>query len=159
MSLEIWMGDFPGGPAVTTLRFHRRGHGFDPWSGDEDPTCLVAQQKEKKKKKMDGTSSFVYLPPDHILSLFWCLKDPVPLHKLFSESLLHFSFKDKHIHLVPQFLFYELYQRSFCIYQRQRTLIAEAECQSFVPSLVTRLSFPNQRAMSTPHTIDLSGST
>ena len=27
-------GDFPGGPVVKTLRFHRRGHGFDPWSGD-----------------------------------------------------------------------------------------------------------------------------
>ena len=29
---ENW--DFPGGPVVTTPRFHRRGHGFDPWSGN-----------------------------------------------------------------------------------------------------------------------------
>ena len=26
--------DFPGGPALKTLRFHGRGHGFDPWSGN-----------------------------------------------------------------------------------------------------------------------------
>ena len=24
--------DFPGGPVVRALRFHCRGHGFDPWS-------------------------------------------------------------------------------------------------------------------------------
>ena len=24
--------DFPGGPVVETLRFHCRGHGFNPWS-------------------------------------------------------------------------------------------------------------------------------
>ena len=27
-------GDFPGGPVVGTLRFHCKGHGFDPWSGN-----------------------------------------------------------------------------------------------------------------------------
>ena len=26
--------DFPGGPVVKTLCFHRRGCGFDPWSGN-----------------------------------------------------------------------------------------------------------------------------
>ena len=26
--------DFPGGPVVKALRFHCRGHGFDPWSGN-----------------------------------------------------------------------------------------------------------------------------
>ena len=26
--------DFTGGPVVKTLGFHRRGHGFDPWSGN-----------------------------------------------------------------------------------------------------------------------------
>ena len=29
-SQEREMGDFPGGPVVETLRFHRRGHTFDP---------------------------------------------------------------------------------------------------------------------------------
>ena len=26
--------DFPGTPVVKTPRFHCRGHGFDPWSGN-----------------------------------------------------------------------------------------------------------------------------
>ena len=26
--------DFPGGPVVETPRFHFRGHGFNPWSGN-----------------------------------------------------------------------------------------------------------------------------
>ena len=26
--------DFPGGPVVKTSRFHCRGHGLDPWSGN-----------------------------------------------------------------------------------------------------------------------------
>ena len=29
---SIW--DFPGGPVVRTPRFHCRGQGFDPWSGN-----------------------------------------------------------------------------------------------------------------------------
>ena len=41
-------GDFPGGPAVRTLSFHCRGHRFDPWSGNEDPSCCVARPNEKK---------------------------------------------------------------------------------------------------------------
>ena len=28
---------------VKTLCFHCRWHGFDPWSGNQDPTCHVAQ--------------------------------------------------------------------------------------------------------------------
>ena len=30
--------DFPGGPVVKTPRFHCRGNGLDPWSGNKDPT-------------------------------------------------------------------------------------------------------------------------
>ena len=26
--------EFPGGPVVRALRFHCRGHGFDPWLGN-----------------------------------------------------------------------------------------------------------------------------
>ena len=37
--------DFPGGPVVKTLCFHCRGCGFDPCSGNQDPTCLVATNK------------------------------------------------------------------------------------------------------------------
>ena len=28
------LGDFLGGPVVKTLHFHRRRHGFHPWSGN-----------------------------------------------------------------------------------------------------------------------------
>ena len=34
--------DFPGGPVVKTLCFQCRGHGFDPWSWNKDPTCHAA---------------------------------------------------------------------------------------------------------------------
>ena len=37
----IW--DFPGGPVVKTQRFHCTGCGFDPWSENLNPTCLIAQ--------------------------------------------------------------------------------------------------------------------
>ena len=29
-----YLWDFPGGPVVKTPRFHCRGCGFDPWSGN-----------------------------------------------------------------------------------------------------------------------------
>ena len=31
-------GDFPGSPVVKTPGFDCRGHKFDAWSGNEDPT-------------------------------------------------------------------------------------------------------------------------
>ena len=31
---ELHCRDFPGGAVVRTPRFHCRGHGFDPWSGN-----------------------------------------------------------------------------------------------------------------------------
>ena len=37
--------DFPGSPVVKTLSFHCRGHGFDPWSGNQDPTSCVVKPK------------------------------------------------------------------------------------------------------------------
>ena len=40
--------DFPGGPVVKTLR---RGHGFDPCSGNEDPESHVAWPKQRNKQK------------------------------------------------------------------------------------------------------------
>ena len=42
--------DFPGSPVVGTPCFHCRGQGFDPWSGNSDPTCHTAWPKRKKKK-------------------------------------------------------------------------------------------------------------
>ena len=35
--------DFLGGPSVKTPHFHCRGHGFDPWLGNWDPTCWRVQ--------------------------------------------------------------------------------------------------------------------
>ena len=42
------VGGFPGCAVVRTLCIHCRGHGFKPWSGNEDPTCPVLWQKKKK---------------------------------------------------------------------------------------------------------------
>ena len=38
--------DFPGGPVVKTLSFQCRGRGFDPWSGNYNPTCHVVRPKK-----------------------------------------------------------------------------------------------------------------
>ena len=43
--------DFPSGPVVKTPHFSYRGQGFDPWSGNWDPTCQVVWPKKKKKKR------------------------------------------------------------------------------------------------------------
>ena len=44
--------DFLGGPVVKTLRFHYKGHRFNPWSGNEDLACNMVWQKLGKKKKV-----------------------------------------------------------------------------------------------------------
>ena len=41
--------DFPGGPVVKTPRFHYRGHRFDPWLENWDPTCHTMQPNRKQK--------------------------------------------------------------------------------------------------------------
>ena len=43
--------DFPGGPVVKTPFSQGRGHGFDPQSGNQDPTCCMVQPKKRKKKE------------------------------------------------------------------------------------------------------------
>ena len=45
--------DFPGGPVVKTPLFLCRGHGFEPWSGNEDPICHMAWPKNKKLKNYE----------------------------------------------------------------------------------------------------------
>ena len=42
-------GDFPSGPVVKSLCFQCRGHRFNPWLRNSDPTCCVVQQKKKKR--------------------------------------------------------------------------------------------------------------
>ena len=43
--------DFSGAPVVKTPCFQCRRHGFDPWSGNKDPTYHVSRLKEKKIKR------------------------------------------------------------------------------------------------------------
>ena len=40
----------PGRPVVRTLRFHGRGYGFNPSSGNEDLACCMALPKRPKKQ-------------------------------------------------------------------------------------------------------------
>ena len=46
----VIFGDFPGRPVVKTLRFHYRGHGFDPWSGGKKSQFFVYFTTIKNKK-------------------------------------------------------------------------------------------------------------
>ena len=42
--------DFPGGPVVRTPRFHCRGSGFNPWSGElrsRKPTGMAKKERNK----------------------------------------------------------------------------------------------------------------
>ena len=41
---EPEVGGFPGGPGDKTPRFYHKRHGFDPWSGNSDPTCQRVHQ-------------------------------------------------------------------------------------------------------------------
>ena len=45
--------DFPGSSVVMTLPFHFRGHEFNPWSGNWDPTGYAVQPKIKNDKKQN----------------------------------------------------------------------------------------------------------
>ena len=68
------LGDFPGGPVIKTPHFHCRGPGFHPWSGNQNPTYHMAQQrkkKERKKKKDWGSSPGSALPLGQSLNTFW----------------------------------------------------------------------------------------
>ena len=53
MRVKTKRGEFPGGTLVKILCFHYRGHRFDPWSENQDPTCPALQQNEREKKKKD----------------------------------------------------------------------------------------------------------
>ena len=43
--------DFPGSPVVKTSSLHCRRHGFDPWSGNKNPTCHKAREKKKERER------------------------------------------------------------------------------------------------------------
>ena len=40
----------PGSPVVKTLGFQFRGHGFDTWAGNQDPTCCTALPKQNTEE-------------------------------------------------------------------------------------------------------------
>ena len=40
--------DFSGDPVIGALCFYYRGDGFNPWSGNWDPTCFKVWPKKKK---------------------------------------------------------------------------------------------------------------
>ena len=42
--------DFSGDPVIGALCFHYRGYGFNPWSGNWDPTCFKVRPKKKNKQ-------------------------------------------------------------------------------------------------------------
>ena len=56
--------NFPGGLVVRILCFNCRGQGFDPCSGNSDPTCHGVWPKKKKKKKKNSPTvkciGFIY---------------------------------------------------------------------------------------------------
>ena len=41
--------DFPGGPGVKALHFHRGGHGFHPWLETKTPLPHMLMQQKKRK--------------------------------------------------------------------------------------------------------------
>ena len=43
--------DFPGSPVVKTPSLHCRGHRFDPWSGNKNPTCHKARKKKRERER------------------------------------------------------------------------------------------------------------
>ena len=57
--------DLPGSPVVKTPHFPCRGCRFDPYLGNEDPTCHTARPKIKKKienaKLFDLIKYFTYI--------------------------------------------------------------------------------------------------
>ena len=50
--------DFPSGPVFKTVHFQCKGCGFDPWLGNQDPTCHAAPPKVDN---MFHPFSFIYL--------------------------------------------------------------------------------------------------
>ena len=67
-------GDLAGCPVVKTPYFHCKGRGFNPWSGNSDPVCHMAQAKKRKDKI---SNKFIQVSKQAFASnVFWPL---VPL--------------------------------------------------------------------------------
>ena len=55
--------DFLGGSVVKTLRFHCRGYGFHPWSGELRSQMLRGTAKKKKIPPAPRTKNLLYQTP------------------------------------------------------------------------------------------------
>ena len=56
---EEKVGDSPGCAVVKTLCLHCRGLRFDPWSSNQDPTCL--RPKRKRLLLVTDTNLKIYV--------------------------------------------------------------------------------------------------
>ena len=88
--------DFPGSPVVKTLRFHCRGHGFDPWSVQERKKGRKEgrkkgrkerRKKERKKTPMLFTSRLLKVLP---ASIFHLIPKPLPHVLRFCDGRIPF---------------------------------------------------------------------
>ena len=48
---EVRSWDFHGSAVAKTPHFHCQGCRFNPWSGNQDPTCCIVCPKQKRKKE------------------------------------------------------------------------------------------------------------
>ena len=51
-------------PAIRTVRFHCRGHGFDRWSENYGPSCKVTWPKKKKNRSQGAKSGQDHALPE-----------------------------------------------------------------------------------------------
>ena len=58
--------DFPSGPVVKTLCFQGRGHRFNPWMRNREPTCCEVRSESKKKKKRKYFEEIYKLQPIYV---------------------------------------------------------------------------------------------
>ena len=73
-------GELSGGPVVRILHFHCRGHGFNPWLGNQDPACCIAQKRKKNeiKFKIQLFSHTSHISSSHVWLMATMLNSQVP---------------------------------------------------------------------------------
>ena len=59
--------EFPGCLVVKTRCFQRRGHRFNPWLENYDPTCHAAQSQKIKRKRIK--KNVIYVKYNHTVNL------------------------------------------------------------------------------------------
>ena len=79
---------------VSTPRFHHRGHEFNPWSRNKDPTCSAVRQKHFYKDfffflKRSKQTLFTSDTTREVVSLHLILPFPYPLNVQQIRCVLH----------------------------------------------------------------------